>query len=222
MLIIFSSIHSTLNMCPYHPIQPHPKSATTQSSGHTSKMPLVHWTAAISIVRLLCVSKQSTETAKALCLKTVYSAVPLISNLSMHLLVGRDQQWMPPLGRCVNNWPDHPRWEVLPCRCRIFSVSLAPCSIPWCAVSSCRIVPCKHQVISIFSFWSIPNNYDRPANKYKLFNLQHASAHNIIKQIFGVLKGWFWILLIAPEYSLDIQARILTALCVIHNFVSDL
>jgi DDE superfamily endonuclease len=51
-----------------------------------------------------------------------------------------------------------------------------------------------------------------------LFNLHHASARNVIERIFGVLKRCFCILLIAPEYGLDIQARILSALCAIHNF----
>jgi hypothetical protein len=34
-----------------------------------------------------------------------------------------------------------------------------------------------------------------------------------------VLKRRFRILLLAPEYDLDIQARIPTALCAIHNFI---
>jgi hypothetical protein len=56
-------------------------------------------------------------------------------------------------------------------------------------------------------------------NKYELFNLRHASARNVIERIFGVLKRRFRILLLAPEYNLDIQARIPTALCAIHNFI---
>jgi len=51
----------------------------------------------------------------------------------------------------------------------------------------------------------------RPANKEELFNLHHASARNVIERIFGVLKRHFCILLLAPEYSLDIQAQIPTA-----------
>lgn len=52
-----------------------------------------------------------------------------------------------------------------------------------------------------------------------MFNLRHASARNVIERIFGVLKRRFRILLIAPEYNLDIQAQIPTALCAIHNFI---
>ena len=45
------------------------------------------------------------------------------------------------------------------------------------------------------------------------------SARNVIEHIFGVLKRHFRILLLAPEYSLEIQARIPSALLAIHNFI---
>ena len=41
----------------------------------------------------------------------------------------------------------------------------------------------------------------------------------MIERIFGVLKRRYRILLLAPEYSLEIQARIPSALAVIHNFI---
>jgi len=56
-------------------------------------------------------------------------------------------------------------------------------------------------------------------NKEELFNLCHASACNVIECIFGVIKRRFRILLLAPEYGLDVQAQIPTALCAIHNFI---
>jgi hypothetical protein len=56
-------------------------------------------------------------------------------------------------------------------------------------------------------------------NKEELFNLRRTSALNVIKHIFGVLKRRFRILLLAPKYSMEIQARIPTALCAIHNFI---
>lgn len=59
----------------------------------------------------------------------------------------------------------------------------------------------------------------RPVNKEELFNLRHASARNVIERIFGVVKRRFRILLISPEYSIDIQARIPTALCALHNYI---
>lgn len=42
---------------------------------------------------------------------------------------------------------------------------------------------------------------------------------NIIEHIFSVLKRHFHILLLAPEYDLDIQAQVPMALCAIHNFI---
>jgi hypothetical protein len=59
----------------------------------------------------------------------------------------------------------------------------------------------------------------RPQNKEKLFNLHHSSARNAIEHIFGILKRRFWILIIPPEYKMDLQVRIPMALCAIHNFI---
>ena len=59
----------------------------------------------------------------------------------------------------------------------------------------------------------------RPANKEELFNLRHAQARNVIERIFGVLKRRFRILVIPPEYSVQVQAQIPSALCAIHNFI---
>jgi hypothetical protein len=61
----------------------------------------------------------------------------------------------------------------------------------------------------------------RPWNKEELFNLCHASLWNAIEHIFGVLKWWFQILIIAPEYNLEVQAQISVALCAIHNFIQE-
>ncbi|KDQ55058.1 hypothetical protein JAAARDRAFT_134355, partial [Jaapia argillacea MUCL 33604] len=42
---------------------------------------------------------------------------------------------------------------------------------------------------------------------------------NVIERIFGVMK-WQWrILVLPPEYGMDIQTRIPAALCAIHNFI---
>jgi hypothetical protein len=59
----------------------------------------------------------------------------------------------------------------------------------------------------------------RPANPKELFNLCHASLHNTIECIFGVIKRRFHILLITPKYSLSVQAQIPTALCAVYNFI---
>ena len=80
--------------------------------------------------------------------------------------------------------------------------------------------PRKNKVFVIFtsSFRYLYVGY-RPKNKEELFNIRHASARNVIERIFGVIKRRFRILLIAPEYSLDIQARIPAVLCAIHNVI---
>jgi len=53
---------------------------------------------------------------------------------------------------------------------------------------------------------------------FSTFNMHQLETY-IIEQIFGVLKCHFQILLLAPEYDLNVQAQIPTALCAIHNFI---
>ena len=60
---------------------------------------------------------------------------------------------------------------------------------------------------------------DSPVNAEELFNLRHSSARNIIERIFGILKNRFSILVIAPHYTMDVQARLAPALAAIHNFI---
>src|ERR1700677_2755546 len=59
----------------------------------------------------------------------------------------------------------------------------------------------------------------RPQNKEELFNLHHVFLQNVIEHIFGIVKHCFRILQLAPEHSMDIQARIPAALCALHNFI---
>lgn len=59
----------------------------------------------------------------------------------------------------------------------------------------------------------------RPTTKEELFNLRHASMRNVIERIFGVLKRRFQILNSAPEYNMDIQARIPVSLAALQNFI---
>ena len=76
------------------------------------------------------------------------------------------------------------------------------------------------KVLILFIFWMYHLHViHRPANKEELFNLRYLSAQKVIEHIFGVLKRCFQILLVAPEYSLEIQAQIPAALCAIHNFI---
>ena len=52
-----------------------------------------------------------------------------------------------------------------------------------------------------------------------MFNLQHTSARNVIEWIFGIVKQCFCILLLAPEFDIDIETHISCVLCALHNFI---
>ena len=54
-----------------------------------------------------------------------------------------------------------------------------------------------------------------------MFNLCHASAHNVVEWIFGILKQHFWILHNPPEYNMNIQALVPPVLTVLHNFIQE-
>jgi hypothetical protein len=41
----------------------------------------------------------------------------------------------------------------------------------------------------------------------------------VIECIFGVVKRRFRLMVAAPEYSLETQAKIIHAICVLHNFI---
>lgn len=59
----------------------------------------------------------------------------------------------------------------------------------------------------------------RPEDYKELYNLRHASARNVVERIFGVVKRRFRLMIAAPEYSVTTQAKIVHALCVLHNFI---
>ena len=59
----------------------------------------------------------------------------------------------------------------------------------------------------------------RPANSREYFNLCHTQLRNVVERIIGVLKRRFRILVIPPKYNMDIQAKIPSALCCIHNII---
>jgi DDE superfamily endonuclease len=59
----------------------------------------------------------------------------------------------------------------------------------------------------------------KPQNKEELFNLRHSKLRNVIERIFGVCKGRFKILTCPRAFKLEAQARIVAALCVLHNIL---
>ena len=162
-----------------------------------------------------------TETVKVLYHKTVFSAALLILNLFSHI-----------------------GWEGSATDARVYESALSDgLVIPEGKyyLADAGFPSCKELLISYRSTWYhlaewgcaenryvfsgittflfIYCSYTRPLNKEELFNHRHAMARNVIERIFGVLKRCFRILLLAPEYSLEIQARIPAALCSIHNFI---
>jgi hypothetical protein len=60
------------------------------------------------------------------------------------------------------------------------------------------------------------NIFPRPANQEELFNLHHAQGHNVIEQIFGVIKQHWEILNHPPQF---IQAWLPPACAALHNFI---
>jgi hypothetical protein len=59
----------------------------------------------------------------------------------------------------------------------------------------------------------------RPKNYKELFNLRHAQARNVVERIFGVVKRRFTLMVAAPEYSIRTQAKMIPAMCTLHNFI---
>ncbi|KAL5527937.1 hypothetical protein ACEPAG_6738 [Sanghuangporus baumii] len=61
----------------------------------------------------------------------------------------------------------------------------------------------------------------KPKNKEELFNLRHAQARNAVERIFGLAKRRFRVLTAAPEYDTKTQAKIVLAVCCLHNFIQS-
>jgi hypothetical protein len=59
----------------------------------------------------------------------------------------------------------------------------------------------------------------RPENPEELFNLHHAQLRNVVECIIGVLKHRFQILVVPPEYCMDVQACIPATLACVHNII---
>jgi hypothetical protein len=62
----------------------------------------------------------------------------------------------------------------------------------------------------------------RPQNKEELFNLRHAKLRNVIERIFGVMKARFKILTQLRAFKMKAQARVVAALCIIHNVLVNI
>ncbi|KAL7181786.1 hypothetical protein ACSBR1_040648 [Camellia fascicularis] len=58
-----------------------------------------------------------------------------------------------------------------------------------------------------------------PSNYQEYFNMKHAQARNVIERCFGLLKMRWAILRSASYYPIRTQNRIITACCLLHNFI---
>lgn len=58
----------------------------------------------------------------------------------------------------------------------------------------------------------------RPQNYKELFNYRHIWLHSIIECIFGVVEQHFKVLVIAQEYSPEVQSHLICRLVLVHNF----
>lgn len=68
-----------------------------------------------------------------------------------------------------------------------------------------------------FREWSQGN--DKPKDQQELYNLQNATARNVIERVFGVMKDRFKIIREANRYDLKTNARIMSVLAALHNFI---
>ncbi|KAM3203768.1 protein WVD2-like 7 [Capsicum annuum] len=58
-----------------------------------------------------------------------------------------------------------------------------------------------------------------PRCREELFNMKHARARNVIEGAFSLLKGHWGILRSSSWYSVKVHNRIISACCLIHNFI---
>ncbi|KAK4709670.1 hypothetical protein R3W88_004183 [Solanum pinnatisectum] len=58
-----------------------------------------------------------------------------------------------------------------------------------------------------------------PRCREELFNMKHARARNVIERAFGLLKGRWGILRSSSWYSVKVHNRIISACCLIHNYI---
>jgi hypothetical protein len=61
-----------------------------------------------------------------------------------------------------------------------------------------------------------------PQNREELFNLRHWTLRNVIGRSFGIVKLRFKILTQPRPFKMDAQARIVPALCVLHNILVNI
>ncbi|CAH9091185.1 unnamed protein product, partial [Cuscuta epithymum] len=59
----------------------------------------------------------------------------------------------------------------------------------------------------------------QPVNAQEYYNMKHSQARNCIERCFGILKKRWAVLRDKSFYPLKTQCRIITACCILHNFI---
>ena len=59
----------------------------------------------------------------------------------------------------------------------------------------------------------------QPTSPEEFFNMKHSAARNVIERSFGLLKLRWAILRSHSYFPIRIQCRIITACCLLHNFI---
>lgn len=59
-----------------------------------------------------------------------------------------------------------------------------------------------------------------PTSPQEFFNMKHASARNVVERTFGILKARWAILRSHSYFPIRTQCRIITACCLLHNFIT--
>jgi hypothetical protein len=77
----------------------------------------------------------------------------------------------------------------------------------------------KSEVSCLLSYLALEFELvSRPANYKELYNLRHSQARNVIERIFGVAKLRWRVLAQGSRFSIRIQAAVVYAVAVLHNF----
>jgi DDE superfamily endonuclease len=60
---------------------------------------------------------------------------------------------------------------------------------------------------------------EKPQTRNELYNLRHSSYRNVVERIFGVMKRRWRIILETNSFSLQTNAKVMSALAALHNFI---
>ena len=135
--------------------------------------------------------------------------------------LGRICCWCPDVSQFLFHQSQYSWWEVLPCRCRVPNLLHPTHSILWHMIPSfwmglCTATVCTTYYFSLFATYILQAHH--PRRIIQLTTCQGLEHH---WESIRVVKWCFKILVIQPEYSMDVQARAFPALRAIHNCILE-